>query len=187
MEENFVVAHLSATAYSAGACLSGHQSCVAATRNDAASRRCHVRAAALKAAQGPRWGAAQRSKAACAVAAVRVPPPLLLCATLIQPPAAVRRHASPHCLSRKPSPRRCAPSSRHCHTFSVSRSVAPSTPSSCCYPSCRHCLSMRADITHRVPLPPPRRFCRVDALSQAVPPISGGVATGVAPLPSFFR
>jgi hypothetical protein len=187
MEKNFVVAHLSATAYSAGACLSGHQSCVAATRNDAASRSCHACATMLKAAQRPRSGVAQQSEAVCAAATVRAPPPLLLRAALVQPPASVWHHTSPHCRSQKPSLSQCAPSSRHCHTFSVSRSVAPSTPSSCCYPSCRHCLSMRADITHRVPLPPPRRFCRVDALSQAMPPISGGVATGVAPLPSFFR
>jgi hypothetical protein len=140
MEKNFVVAHLSATAYSAGACLSGHQSCAAATRNDAASRSCHACAAMLKAAQGPRSGVAQQSEAVCAAATVRAPPPLLLCAALVQPPAAVWHHTSPHCRSQKPSLSQCAPSSRHCHTFSVSRSIAPSAPPSCCYPSRRHRL-----------------------------------------------
>jgi hypothetical protein len=52
MEKNFVVAHLSMTAYSAGACLSGRQSRMATTCHDAASRSCHARAAALKAARG---------------------------------------------------------------------------------------------------------------------------------------
>jgi hypothetical protein len=109
----------------------------------------------LKGRKAPRSGAAQRIEATCVVAAVRAPPPLLLCAALIQPPAAAWRHASLHCRSRKPSPSRCAPSSRHCYTFSVSRSVAPSAPSSCCYPSRRRRLSMRAAVAHRVLLPPP--------------------------------
>jgi hypothetical protein len=86
----------------------------------------------IKDCPGQRPGAAQQSEAACA--AVRVPPPLLLRAALVQPLAATRCHASPHCRSRKPSPSRCAPSPHLCHTFTVSHFVAPSAPPSCCYP-----------------------------------------------------
>jgi hypothetical protein len=71
MEMNFVVAHLSATASSAGARLLGRRSRVAAARHDAASHSCHARAPTLKAARRSQSGAAQRSKAACVVAAVR--------------------------------------------------------------------------------------------------------------------
>jgi hypothetical protein len=60
--------------------------------------------------------------------------------------ATARCHVSPHCQSRKSSPSRCAPSSRRCHTFSLSRSITPSAPPSCYYPSCCHHLSMRASI-----------------------------------------
>jgi hypothetical protein len=97
----------------------------------------------------PRSRAAQRSEATCATATVSAPPPLLLRASLIQPTAAARRHALPHCRSRKPSPSRLDPSSHHCHTFTVSHSIVSSAPPSWCYPR----LSMWAAVAHLVLLP----------------------------------
>jgi hypothetical protein len=86
-------------------------------------------------------------------ASVRAPPPLLLRSALIQLLAATWHHASPHCQSQKPTPSRCAPSSRHCHTFSVSHSIALSAPPSCCYPLRHCCLSVQATVAHHVLLP----------------------------------